>query len=66
MATTGTVWAFDLGKGSIGEAVGLNGKFLRKASLINPAEFGENNTGEDYPRRCCLRNAFEQVYPHGG
>jgi hypothetical protein len=26
----------------------------------------ENKTGEDCPRRLCLRNAFEQVYPHGG
>jgi hypothetical protein len=38
------VWAFDLGKGSI----------------------GKNKTGEDCPRRLCLRNAFDQVYPHGG
>lgn len=66
MATTGTGWAFDLGKGSIGEAVRLNDTFLRKASLINPAESGENKTGEDYPRRFCLRNAFDQVYPRGG
>ena len=26
----------------------------------------ENKTGEDCPRRLCLRNAFDQVYPHGG
>ena len=26
----------------------------------------ENKAGEDCPRRLCLRNAFEQVYPHGG
>jgi hypothetical protein len=77
MANTGTVWAFDLGKGSIGEAVRLNDKFLHKASSpcraeaqrvgwVIPAEFVKNKPGEDYPRRVCLRNAFEQVYPHGG
>lgn len=38
MANTGTVWAFDLGKGSIGEAVRLGDKFLHKASLLIPAE----------------------------
>jgi 5-methylcytosine-specific restriction endonuclease McrA len=32
------VWAFDLGKGSIGEAVRQGTKFLHKASLLIPAE----------------------------
>ena len=45
MAITGTVWAFDLGKGSIGEAVRLNDKFLHKASLLIPAEFAEIKKG---------------------
>lgn len=51
MANTGTVWAFDLGKGSIGDplrrrnsaarAVRLNDKFLHKASqLIKSKEKG--------------------------
>ena len=31
-----TVWAFDLGKGSIGEAVRCGDKFLHKASLLIP------------------------------
>jgi hypothetical protein len=26
----------------------------------------DNKAGEDCPRRLSLRNAFEQVYPHGG
>jgi hypothetical protein len=36
-----TVRAFDLGKGSIGEAVRCGDKFLHKASLLIPAEFAE-------------------------
>ena len=32
------VWAFDLGKGSIGEAVRRGNEFLHKASLLIPAE----------------------------
>ena len=35
MAEKTTIWAFDLGKGSIGEAVRLNDKFLHKASHLN-------------------------------
>ena len=33
-----TIWAFDLGKGSIGEAVRLNDKFPHAESLLIPAE----------------------------
>jgi len=40
-----TTWAFDLGKGSIGEAVRCGDKFLHKASLLIPAEFAENKKG---------------------
>ena len=39
-----TIWSFDLGKGSIGEAVRLGMKFLHVASLIIPAEFAETQT----------------------
>ncbi len=39
-----TVWAFDLGKGSIGEAVRQGTKFLHKASLLIPADFAETKT----------------------
>lgn len=45
MATTGTVWAFDLGNGSIGEAVRLGDKFLHKASLLIPADFAKKKKG---------------------
>lgn len=38
------VWAFDLGKGSIGEAVRQGTKFLHKASLLIPADFAETKT----------------------
>ena len=38
------VWAFDLGKGSIGEAVRRDNEFLHKASLLIPAEFAETKT----------------------
>ena len=42
--SNGIVWAFDLGKGSIGEAVRQGTKFLHKASLLIPAEFAETKT----------------------
>ena len=35
------VWAFDLGKGSLGEAVRRGTEFLHKESLLIPAEFAE-------------------------
>ena len=38
------VWAFDLGKGSSGEAVRHGTEFLHKASLLIPAEFAETKT----------------------
>jgi hypothetical protein len=37
------VWAFDLGKGSIGEAVRRGNEFLHKASRLIPAEFAETS-----------------------
>jgi len=53
------VWAFDLGKGSIGEAV-RNGNVFRHKTPPQ-FQFHQNKTGEDCPRRLCLRNAFEPV-----
>jgi len=52
MAKTGTVWAFDLGKASIGEAVRgtSDHKFLHKESLLIPAEFAETKTTADRRR----------------
>jgi hypothetical protein len=43
-ASNEMVWAFDLGKGSIGEAVRRGNEFLHKASLLIPAEFAETKT----------------------
>ncbi|HEX7571063.1 MAG TPA: hypothetical protein VF492_11215, partial [Verrucomicrobiae bacterium] len=37
------VRAFDLGKGSIGEAVRRGNEFLHKASRLIPAEFAETS-----------------------
>lgn len=61
MKAEGCVWAFDLGKGSIGEAVRNGNVFLHKASLVParaPFHTQQNKTGEDCPRRLCLRNAL--------
>jgi len=41
-AANETVWAFDLGKGSIGKAVRRGNEFW--ASLLIPAEFAETKT----------------------
>jgi CRISPR-associated endonuclease Csn1 len=38
------VWAFDLGKASIGEVVRLGSKFLHKASLLIPPDFAETKS----------------------
>jgi chorismate-pyruvate lyase len=43
-ASNEMVWAFDLSKGSIGEAVRRGNEFLHKASLLIPAEFAETKT----------------------
>ncbi len=66
MGNQNHIWAFDLGKGSIGKAARSGNVVLHKASLLITAAFAQNKTGEDCPRRSCLKNAFDQVYPHGG
>ena len=53
------VWAFDLGKGSIGEAVREGNKFLHKASLLIPAEFAETKTARDRRRMFRTREAHK-------
>ena len=53
------VWAFDLGKGSIGEAVRQGNKFLHKASLLIPAEFAETRTARDRRRMWRTRQAHK-------
>ena len=54
-----TVWAFDLGKGSLGEAVRRGSKFLHKASLLIPAEFAETRTARDRRRMFRTREAHK-------
>ena len=45
MGENKTIWAFDLGTGSIGEALRDGTKFLHKADLRNSGSFGENKMG---------------------
>ena len=45
MGENKTIWAFDLGTGSIGEALRDGTKFLHKAVLRNSGSFGENKMG---------------------
>jgi CRISPR-associated endonuclease Csn1 len=54
-----TIWAFDLGKGSIGEAVRQGTTFLHKASLLIPAEFAETKTARDRRRMHRTREAHK-------
>ena len=54
-----TVWAFDLGKGSIGEAVRQGTKFLHKASLLIPADFAETKTAANRRRMWHTRQAHK-------
>jgi CRISPR-associated endonuclease Csn1 len=57
--TDGTVWAFDLGKGSIGEAVRRGNEFLHKASLLIPADFAETKTAAGRRRMSRTREAHK-------
>ncbi len=54
-----TIWAFDLGKGSIGEAVRQGTNFLHKASLLIPAEFAETRTARGRRRMWRTRQAHK-------
>ena len=64
---TGTIWAFDLGKGSIGEAARRGNEFLHKTSLpwrdevkrrrLIPAEFAETKTAAGRRRMWRTRQA---------
>lgn len=51
------VWAFDLGKGSIGEAVRVGANFKHKASLLIPGDFAETRTARDRRRMWRTRQA---------
>ena len=57
------VWAFDLGKGSIGEAVRRGNEFLHKASLLIPAEFAETKTAAGRRRMWRTRQAHSSHRP---
>ena len=58
-ASNEMVWAFDLGKGSIGEAVRRGNEFLHKASLLIPAEFAETKTAAGRRRMWRTRQAHK-------
>jgi CRISPR-associated endonuclease Csn1 len=58
-ASNEMVWAFDLGKGSIGEAVRRGNEFLHKASLLIPAEFAETKTAAGRRRMFRTREAHK-------
>jgi CRISPR-associated endonuclease Csn1 len=58
-AAGGTIWAFDLGKGSIGEAVRRGNEFLHKASLLIPADFAETKTAAGRRRMSRTREAHK-------
>ncbi len=53
------VWAFDLGKASIGEAVREGNNFKHKASLLIPAEFAETKTAASRRRMWRTRQAHK-------
>lgn len=55
--TPNHVWAFDLGKGSIGEAVRVGATFKHKASLLIPGDFAETRTARDRRRMWRTRQA---------
>ena len=59
-ASNEIVWAFDLGKGSIGEAVRRGNEFLHKASLLIPAEFAETKTAAGRRRMMRTRDAHKE------
>lgn len=53
------VWAFDIGKGSIGEAVRQGTIFLHKASLLIPTDFAETKTARGRRRMHRTREAHK-------
>lgn len=55
-----TIWAFDLGKGSIGEAVRRGTQFLHKASLLMPADFADTKAAAKRRRMWRTRTAHRE------
>jgi CRISPR-associated endonuclease Csn1 len=60
MFDTETIWAFDLGKASIGEVVRRGNDFPHKASLLIPAEFAETRTAATRRRMWRTRIAHRE------
>jgi hypothetical protein len=61
-----TVWAFDLGKGSIEEAVRQGTKFLHNASLLIPADRQKSNGAAKAPygsHRSRLATVAARLFP---
>ena len=54
-----TIWAFDLGKASIGEAVRVGTAFKHKASLLIPEKFAETRPARDRRRMWRTRQAHK-------
>ncbi len=50
MSNASTIWAFDLGKGPIGEAVRQGPEFPHKASLLISADFAETKSAAMRPQ----------------
>jgi len=59
MTNNKTIWAFDLGKASIGEAVRKGNEFLHKASLLIPANFAETKLAAGRRRMWRTRQAHK-------
>jgi CRISPR-associated endonuclease Csn1 len=55
-----TIWAFDLGKSSIGEAVRRGAQFLHKASLLLPADFADTKPAGKRRRMWRTRTAHRE------
>src|ERR1035441_4510825 len=55
-----TVWAFDLGKGSIGEAGRQGTRFLHKESLLIPPDFAKTDAAATRRRSKRTRKAHKR------
>ena len=60
MSENPLVWAFDLGKGSIGEAIRKGDHFLHKESLLIPEDFAETRTATKRRRMMRTRIAHQE------
>src|SRR5260370_20829655 len=60
MSKEPVLWAFDLGKGSIGEVVRRGNEFLHKESLLIPEAFAETKSAAGRRRMWRTRIAHKQ------